>query len=51
MATYPYVIIGAGMSAAAAVQGIRDHDRAGEILIGGQEAFPPYKRSPLSKGL
>ena len=51
MATYSYVIIGAGMSAAAAVQGIRDHDQAGEILIVGQEVFPPYKRPPLSKGL
>ena len=51
MANYPYVIVGAGMSAAAAVQVTRDRDRVGEILIVGPETFPPYKRPPLSNGL
>lgn len=51
MPHYPYVIIGAGMTAAAAVEGIREVDRNGTIGIFGAEMDPPYNRPPLSKGL
>lgn len=46
-----YLIVGGGMTANAAVQGIREVDPAGEIAIVGDEPDPPYKRPPLSKGL
>jgi 3-phenylpropionate/trans-cinnamate dioxygenase ferredoxin reductase component len=46
-----YVIIGSGMTADAAVRGIREVDRDGTITMIGGEADPPYKRPPLSKGL
>ena len=46
-----YLIIGGGMSAAAAVKGIREHDSDGRITLVGAEAHPPYKRPPLSKKL
>ena len=46
-----YLIIGGGMTAAAAVRGIRDVDPGGTVAIVGAEVDPPYKRPPLSKGL
>jgi NADPH-dependent 2,4-dienoyl-CoA reductase/sulfur reductase-like enzyme len=46
-----YLIVGGGMTAAAAVRGIRDIDPDGDITIVGAELDPPYKRPPLSKGL
>ncbi|MBX6312276.1 MAG: FAD-dependent oxidoreductase [Isosphaeraceae bacterium] len=48
---YTYLIIGGGMTAAAAVEGIRQADPDGSIGLIGAEAHPPYKRPPLSKGL
>jgi NADPH-dependent 2,4-dienoyl-CoA reductase/sulfur reductase-like enzyme len=39
------------MSAAAAVQGIREHDADGGIVVVGAEPHPPYKRPLLSKKL
>ena len=48
---YTYLIIGGGMTAAAAVDGIRQADPDGSIGLVGAEAHPPYKRPPLSKGL
>ena len=51
MPHYPYLIVGGGMTAAAAVQGIRAIDRAGAIGVIGLEPHPPYQRPPLSKGL
>jgi NADPH-dependent 2,4-dienoyl-CoA reductase/sulfur reductase-like enzyme len=48
---YPYVIIGAGMTAAAAVRGIREIDSEGQIAVLGREPYAPYQRPPLSKGL
>jgi 3-phenylpropionate/trans-cinnamate dioxygenase ferredoxin reductase component len=47
----PYVIIGAGLAADAAVRGIRDVDPDGAITVIGDEADPPYKRPLLSKAL
>lgn len=49
--TYPYVIVGAGMAAKAAIAGIRSQDPTGEILVIGEEPFLPYSRPLLSKGL
>ena len=46
-----YLIVGGGMTAAAAVEGIREHDADGAITLVGAEPHPPYKRPPLSKKL
>lgn len=51
MTHYQYLIIGAGMTADAAVRGIRSLDEHGDIGIIGDEADAPYARPPLSKGL
>lgn len=51
MADYKYLIVGAGMTADAAVQGIRELDPVGAIGVLGSEPHPPYDRPPLSKGL
>jgi len=48
---YRYVIVGGGLAAASAVEGIRSRDRDGSILILSRENFPPYHRPPLSKDL
>jgi NADPH-dependent 2,4-dienoyl-CoA reductase/sulfur reductase-like enzyme len=51
MTQYPYVIIGGGMTADAAVRGIRELDATGAIGLIGAEADPPYTRPALSKAL
>jgi NAD(P)H-nitrite reductase large subunit len=51
MLHYNYLIIGGGMTAAAAVAGIREIDRAGTIGLIGAESHPPYDRPPLTKAL
>ena|SRR5437016_3115100 len=51
MKQYKYLIIGGGMAADAAVQGIRSVDPIGEIGLISAERNPPYNRPPLSKGL
>ncbi|MDK2981698.1 MAG: 3-phenylpropionate/trans-cinnamate dioxygenase ferredoxin reductase component [Chloroflexota bacterium] len=51
MKNYRYVIIGGGMTADAAVEGIREKDSEGSILVISSEPDPPYKRPPLSKSL
>jgi 3-phenylpropionate/trans-cinnamate dioxygenase ferredoxin reductase subunit len=51
MPNYAYLIIGSGMTCAAAIEGIREADRAGSIGVIGAEVHPPYDRPPLSKGL
>ena len=51
MIEYPYLIIGGGMTAAAAVQGIRQIDLSSRIGIISDESNPPYNRPPLSKAL
>ena len=51
MPDYTYLIVGGGMTADAAVQGIRDADTAGTIGLISAEPHPPYNRPPLSKGL
>lgn len=51
MTHYNYLIIGGGMTADAAVQGIREADPNGSIGLIGKEHDPPYNRPPLTKGL
>jgi NADPH-dependent 2,4-dienoyl-CoA reductase/sulfur reductase-like enzyme len=51
MPNYTYLIVGGGMTAAAAVQGIREVDPSGSIGLISAEGHAPYDRPPLSKGL
>ena len=51
MSHYKYLILGGGMTAAAAAHGIREVDSQGSIGIIGKEPDKPYDRPPLSKGL
>lgn len=46
---FDYVIIGGGLAASAAVDGIREVDEDGTIVVLADEADPPYHRPPLSK--
>jgi len=51
MPDFRYLIVGGGMTADAAVQGIRERDPSGTIGLVSAERHPPYNRPPLSKGL
>lgn len=51
MPDHHYLIIGGGMTADAAVQGIRTIDKSGTIGVISDEQNAPYKRPPLSKAL
>ncbi|HXS69492.1 MAG TPA: FAD/NAD(P)-binding oxidoreductase [Candidatus Polarisedimenticolia bacterium] len=51
MSNFKYLIIGGGMTADSAVQGIREIDSNGKIGIFSMESDPPYDRPPLTKGL
>jgi 3-phenylpropionate/trans-cinnamate dioxygenase ferredoxin reductase component len=51
MPDYQYLIVGGGMTAAAAVKAIREADSAGSIGLIGNEEDKPYKRPPLTKQL
>ena len=46
---YDYLIVGGGLAAASAVEGIRDRDLEGRICLLTEEGVPPYHRPPLSK--
>ncbi|HEY5993125.1 MAG TPA: FAD-dependent oxidoreductase [Gallionellaceae bacterium] len=48
---YDYVIVGGGLAGASAIQGIRELDPSGKILLVGEEIHLPYDRPPLSKKL
>jgi 3-phenylpropionate/trans-cinnamate dioxygenase ferredoxin reductase subunit len=48
---YRYVIVGGGLAAASAAEGIREVDPTGSVVIVGQETRPPYHRPPVSKGI
>ena len=48
---FDYLIVGGGMTAAAAAQGIREIDEHGSIAIVGDEMDRPYNRPPLTKKL
>ena len=45
-----YVIVGGGLAAASAIEGIREIDKDGEIVLVAAERELPYHRPPLSKG-
>ena len=51
MKNYQYVIVGGGMTADAAVHGIRERDNSGNIAVLSGEKHTPYDRPPLSKKL
>lgn len=46
---YPYLIIGGGMTANAAISGIRKRDKESLIGLFSAERYPAYNRPPLSK--
>ncbi len=49
MQSFDYLIVGGGLAAASAVDGIRSLDAEGTIAILADESEPPYHRPPLSK--
>lgn len=49
--SFKYIIVGAGLAGASAVDGIREVDKSGSILLVGLESSLPYNRPPLSKTL
>jgi NAD(P)H-nitrite reductase large subunit len=51
MPQYKYLIVDGGMTADAAVRGIREVDPSGSIGVIASEPHPPYSRPPLSKAL
>jgi 3-phenylpropionate/trans-cinnamate dioxygenase ferredoxin reductase component len=48
---YDYVIVGGGLAGGSAIEGIRELDKEGSILLIGREKHMPYDRPPLSKKL
>jgi NADPH-dependent 2,4-dienoyl-CoA reductase/sulfur reductase-like enzyme len=51
MTSYKFLIIGGGLTADAAVRGIRELDSNSSIALIGDDPNPPYNRPSLSKGL
>ena len=51
MNKYDYVIVGGGLAGASAIEGIRELDAKGSILLICMEPYLPYDRPPLSKKL
>jgi 3-phenylpropionate/trans-cinnamate dioxygenase ferredoxin reductase component len=51
MLYYKYLILGGGMTADAAIGGIRQADPSGAIGLIGDDPYSPYNRPPLSKAL
>lgn len=49
--SYKYIIVGGGLAGASAVEGIRELDKDGSILLIGDERHMPYDRPPLTKKL
>lgn len=49
--SYGYVVVGGGLAGASAVEGIREHDKDGSVLLIAKERHLPYHRPPLSKKL
>jgi NADPH-dependent 2,4-dienoyl-CoA reductase/sulfur reductase-like enzyme len=48
---YRYVVVGGGLAGASAIEGIREIDSSGAILLVAAEAHLPYDRPPLTKKL
>ena len=44
-----FVIVGAGLAGAKAVEALREQGYDGELILLGDEQLPPYERPPLSK--
>jgi len=51
MPDYTYLIVGGGMTAAAAAQALHEADPTGSVGLVSAEPHPPYDRPPLSKAL
>ncbi len=51
MKEYKYIIVGGGMTGSSAAMGIRRNDSEGKIALFSKEAYKPYNRPPLTKGL
>ncbi len=49
--SYTYIIVGGGLAGSSAVEGIRELDRKGPVLLLGSEKHLPYDRPPLTKKL
>ena len=49
MTHFTYLFVGGGMTADAAVRGIRELDAKISIGLSGDDPDPPYSRPPLSK--
>lgn len=49
--SYKYIIVGGGQAGGSAVEGIRQHDQDGSILMIASEQWLPHERPPLSKKL
>lgn len=49
MQEFQYLIVGGGLTAVSAVDGIREVDARGSIAVLTEEAIAPYHRPPLSK--
>jgi 3-phenylpropionate/trans-cinnamate dioxygenase ferredoxin reductase component len=49
--SYHYLIVGGGLAGASAIEGIRERDQKGSILVISNENHLPYDRPPLSKKL
>jgi 3-phenylpropionate/trans-cinnamate dioxygenase ferredoxin reductase subunit len=47
----PYVVVGASLAGASAVEALRREGYAGRLVLLGAEPHLPYERPPLSKGL
>ena len=50
MERVPYVVVGGGLAATAAIDAIRRRDKTGRLVLIGAESHLPYDRVPLSKG-
>lgn len=48
---YDYMIVGSGLAGVSAIDGVRKQDKAGTLLLIGEEHHMPYDRPPLSKKL
>lgn len=49
--TRTFVIVGAGLAASRAIEGIRETDQDSTIVLVGEEGELPYERPPLSKAV
>ena len=49
--SFTYIIVGGGLAGSSAIEGIRERDTKGSILLIGTEKHLPYDRPPLTKKL